>query len=391
MKKPYTDPIYVGEGAAEKLAAYVNEKFPGCCGITVCDENTLKYADRLPAAVRVIYKNGVVATDTDAQDIINAVKKNDGLGKKTGYLIACGSGTVHDLTRFAGHAMGMPFISFPTAASVDGFVSSIAAMTLKGRKDSVPSTPPIALFADNAVYGDAPTKLTASGVGDIVGKYISLLDWRIASILGIDAMDEEIFDMEEKTVLDVMKLRPSDEGFTEKVMRCLVTSGMSIQYYGSSRPASGAEHHLSHLWEMKCINGETGALHGEQVGVSTLIVLDLYKKALENGIHLIPKSGKLNHGYLEPVYGKITDGIIEENTPNPLDRLTDDDVQANIEGINALVKALPDTETVRAYMKEVGCKTTLAEIGLPDSEEFRAKTLEFAPYVRKRLTLLKML
>lgn len=392
MKKPYTDPIYIGKGATERLKKYVEEHFTGNFGITVCDENTVKYTGTLPTFTKVIFPDGVVATDTDAEKIVETVKETEEFfKKKAGYLIACGSGTVHDLTRFAAHKMHMPFISFPTAASVDGFVSSIAAMTIKGRKDSVPSTPPVALFADNDVYEDAPMRLTASGVGDIVGKYTSLLDWRISSILGVDPMDEEIFTLEENTVEDVMKLRPADEGYVEKVMKCLVTSGMCIQYYGNSRPASGSEHHLSHLWEMKCINEETGALHGEQVGVSTLIVLEKYKKALKEGIHLVPKAHLLNHAYLEPVYGKITDGIIEENTPNPLDTLTENDIASHCDAIASLVEKLPSAEYIRNYMISAGCKTTLSELGLPDTAEFAARTLEFAVYARKRLTLLRII
>ena len=394
MKKPYTDPIYIGEGANERLYEFLRERFGADAdhGITVCDENTERFCYNLPPIMRVVYEDGVVATDVDAIEISNAADDcESAFGYRPSYLIACGSGSVHDLTRYAAHDMGIPFISYPTAPSMDGFVSAIAAMTINGRKVSYPSTPPVALFADPEVFCTAPTRLTASGVGDIVGKYISILDWKVADILGVDKMDSEICALVEEALDTVMKMSPSDEGYTEKVLRCLVLSGLSIQYYGSSRPASGSEHHLSHLWEMHCMNGHTDALHGEQVGVSTLLVLEKYKSLLDRGIVFSGKRDKICPEYLKEVYGDITKGIIEENTPYPLDGV-DGELSAEKEAkIRALIEELPSVDFIRDYLRSVGAKTTLSELGLPDNSDFAAKSLEFAPYVRRRLTLLKLI
>jgi glycerol-1-phosphate dehydrogenase [NAD(P)+] len=204
-------------------------------------------------------------------------------------------------------------------------------------------------------------------------------------------MDSEICALVEEALDTVMKMSPSDEGYTEKVLRCLVLSGLSIQYYGSSRPASGSEHHLSHLWEMHCMNSPTDALHGEQVGVSTLLVLEKYKSLLESGIRFIPKRDNICAEYLSPVYGGITEGIIEENTPYPLDGV-DGELSPEAElKIRELIEGLPSVEFIRDYLKSVGAKTTLSELGLPDSDDFAQKSLEFAPYARRRLTLLKLI
>lgn len=394
MKKPYTDPIYIGEGATERLYDFLRERFGDCAdqGITVCDENTERFCYNLPPIMRVVYGDGVHATDINASEIADAAADcESAFGYRPSYLIACGSGSVHDLTRYAAHDMGIPFISYPTAPSMDGFVSAIAAMTIDGRKVSYPSTPPIALFADPDVFCTSPARLTASGVGDIVGKYISILDWKVADILGVDRMDSEICALVEEALDTVMKMSPNDEGYTEKVLRCLVLSGLSIQYYGSSRPASGSEHHLSHLWEMHCMNSPTDALHGEQVGVSTLLVLEKYKSLLNSGIRFVSKRDRVCTDYLKGVYGDITEGIIEENTPYPLDGV-DGELSPEAETkIRELIEGLPSVEFIRDYLKSVGAKTTLSELGLPDSDDFAQKSLEFAPYARRRLTLLKLI
>ena len=110
--------------------------------------------------------------------------------------VACGSGSLHDIVRYTACEDDVPFYSYPTAASVDGFVSGIAAMTIRGTKVSYPSRPPIALYADPAVFAGAPERLTASGVGDLLGKYICLADWKIARILTGEEICPELMALE---------------------------------------------------------------------------------------------------------------------------------------------------------------------------------------------------
>ena len=151
------------------MRLWLGSRFAGRPGLAVCDANTRRYAAAaLPGMPAVVYDAGVTATDTEAQKITGAIAAD------TPYLVACGSGTVHDLTRYAAHAAGLPFVSYPTAASVDGFVSGIAAMTIGGRKVTYPSTPPVALFADSDIF--ARTAACGFRVGDIVGNG-SLFDW----------------------------------------------------------------------------------------------------------------------------------------------------------------------------------------------------------------------
>lgn len=354
--------------------------------LVVCDANTLRYTETAFGDTRrIVFEGDAAATDTGAQRITDAASRTH-----TGCLAACGAGTIHDLTRYAAHGLALPFVSFPTAASVDGFVSNVAAMTVGGRKVTFPSTAPAALFADPDIYAAAPPELTASGVGDIVGKYISLFDWKTGHMITGEPFDEEIYALEEEAVRRVMQTGAGSPGFTELVMDCLILSGMAIQYMGNSRPASGAEHHLSHLWEMHCINPPAPALHGEKVGVSTLLVLEEYRRLAAEGIRFGIPDGYFSHAYLEPVYGPLTDGIIGENTPDPFAGITPARIAEYAPELTELIGKLPEPEFIRAYLKKCGAKTTLGEIGLPETGEFISLSLRYAPFVRRRLTLLKL-
>lgn len=115
-----------------------------------------------------------------------------------------------------------------------------------------------------------------------MGKYIALADWKIASILSKEYYCAEVVNLETKavrTVKDNLKeIAAGEEEACEKLMYALVLSGLAMQMTGNSRPASGAEHHLVHLWDMEVVNGHLDALHGEKVSAGTMLVLLEYKK-----------------------------------------------------------------------------------------------------------------
>ena len=138
---------------------------------------------------------------------------------------------------------------------------------------------------------------------------------------------------------------------------------------------------------MNCINEEINALHGEKVGVSTLLVLKKYKSCKKTVF--IPKS--LEPDFLRPVYGRLTEGIIEENTPDPLSGITQKRLNAASDEIGRLIDELPGTEKIKKFLLSVNAKTTLGELGLPNTPDFAEKSLKYAPYVRRRLTMLKII
>lgn len=203
-------------------------------------------------------------------------------------LIAIGSGTIHDLTRYCAAKRSIPFVSCPTAASVDGFCSSVAALTLNQCKKTVPAVAPTLVIADIDVIKNAPLYLAKSGFGDMVGKYIALSDWKIAHILTGEYYCPRIANVTAQAVnavvQSVSKIAERDEQAFEELTYGLILSGLAMQMIGNSRPASGAEHHISHLIEMAPagLHISSEALHGEKVGVGTLLVAGEYQRMTRN-------------------------------------------------------------------------------------------------------------
>ncbi|MCI8388475.1 MAG: sn-glycerol-1-phosphate dehydrogenase [Clostridiales bacterium] len=399
-----TDTAVIGSDATKKLAEYANERYKRI--LFVCDNNTAKYLDY--AASGLIYADAVILRPDSHANEIGVVPVFDHVKNNEPYdcLIACGSGSIHDITRYCADKLSLPFISYPTAASVDGFVSTVAAMTWNGQKLSTPAAPPVALFADDNVYTDAPARLTASGIGDILGKYTALCDWKIANILTGEFICPEIYGIMESALRKLEelleakasgKISENDIDYTHLVMESLVFAGLSMQLQGNSRPASGSEHHMSHLWEMHLINQPTTALHGEQVGAASLILANFYHNKLDEGYSFkrdIDLAATFDRSYIEPIFGELTDGILAENlSDNKLEtsslnfKITD---EAAALAKAELSKLIEPTKLER-YLKIAGAPSTLSELSLPDDQDFIEKSLAFAPYVRKRLTLLKIL
>ena len=151
-------------------------------------------------------------------------------------LVAIGAGTIHDLTRYAATEYDIPFVSVPTAASVDGFAANVAALTLDGLKKTVAGVSPRWILADTDIFAAAPSRLTASGVSDFLGKYISILDWKIAHLITDEYICEEVCDLLEKALRDVSRvlddIRFGDREAIEKLMYALIKSGFSGQAEG---------------------------------------------------------------------------------------------------------------------------------------------------------------
>ena len=170
-------------------------------------------------------------------------------------MIAVGSGTIHDITRFCAYTKGIPLVSCPTAASVDGFCSSVAAMTWDGFKKTFTAVAPKLVVADLDVISKAPMFLTKSGFGDMVGKFIALADWKIAHALTGEYFCPTIHDITlaatKAVVNSTESIKNGDIAAYEKLTYGLLMSGLAMQLLGNSRCASGAEHHISHLIEMQ--------------------------------------------------------------------------------------------------------------------------------------------
>ncbi|KIO67960.1 Glycerol-1-phosphate dehydrogenase [Caldibacillus thermoamylovorans] len=281
-------------------------------------------------------------------------------------LIAVGSGTIHDIVRFVGHKMNIPFISVPTAASVDGFTSKGAPLILRGVKQTIQTAAPIAVFADIDVIKAAPREMAAAGFGDILGKYTSLLDWEISKLVGNEPFHEGAASLTRKAletcVEYVEEISNADEKGITILVNALIESGLVMQILDYSRPASGAEHHLSHYWEMYLLKtNQKQLLHGAKVGVATTMIVELYKKNWKK----LLRSERIKN----TVYGN---GIEQYG-----------------EYIFSVIEKLPTPDELKKLLEKVGGPTTVEELGIP--QEVVIESLNEAYHLRDRCTGLLLL
>ncbi len=312
-------------------------------------------------------------------------------------ILAVGSGTIHDIARFCAHERGIRFVSVPTAASVDGFCSTVAAMTWYGYKKTLPAVAPELVVADTDIIKKAPVELVRSGVGDIMAKYIALAEWKIAHLTTGEYLCPRILDIMRQAADTVTESVPGllegrDEAF-ESVTYALVMSGIAMQMMGNSRPASGAEHHISHMIEMgpEALEVRFPAMHGEKTGVGSVLAAREYERlaAVEDIRPAIRDYAPLDEERCRAFFGeRLMEGVLAENEKDCLAAVTPERLAEAWPEIRQILSEIPSSEKLYALLERLGAKRTLEDIGVSSGELDRV--LEFSPLVRNRLTLMRM-
>ena len=396
--------ICIEAGAASRLVdILVNFQNP----VFICDSNTRAAAE--PFLEEEFKDYPVIELNPrglqpDNRGIKKVMKQLDycdrGLSSvSVDVLVAIGSGTIHDLTRYAATEYDIPFVSVPTAASVDGYAANVVCLTWDGMKKTIPGVSPRWILADTEIFARAPKRLTASGVSDLLGKYTAILDWRVSHLVTGEYICEDICELLERAIKDVDReledIRNGEWDAVEKLMYALVLSGLAMQMAGSPRPVSGAEHMAAHFWDMTDPKGDRGTLHGEEVGVALGLVAEHYKKlerAIRHGMVKVRSDSArgLEMELLEKTFEdtEVLDGVLADNDPNPLDEIDLEKLEEQLGEIQDLIHDLPDSYEILQKLNEAGCVTRPEEIGL--TREMIENTLQVSPYVRNRMTLLRL-
>lgn len=378
--------------------------------LLVADRNT--YAVQGAAVAAALRQQGfdlkqVVFTHAevvaDAHHILRVLVEYDRTERT---FIAVGSGTITDITRFASHRTQNVFISLPTAPSVDGFASIGAPLIIGGVKTTVISHAPIAIFADIQVLSAAPRAMIAAGFGDMLGKITSIADWRLGHLLWNEPYDESIAQRTlQAAQLCIDQAAEIGAGTPEgirRLMEALIESGYCMLDFGSSRPASGSEHHYSHVWEMKLLReNRLALLHGAKVGVATILVAGLYERikqlARPDVVDLLEAATLPDRAQqieeIRLAYGDLSDEISKEQAPFlNLSEATYGDLKAQIltrwPQVQAIAAQVPDAQTFRSLLQQVHGPTTVQELGLTAAEQTLVE--ENAHYLRNRFTVRKL-
>jgi glycerol-1-phosphate dehydrogenase [NAD(P)+] len=402
-------PFYLGDNAVNELINYC-EAHDRRDFFLIADRNTYPILGQaIEQALQakgwdvksVVYQQHEVVPDEVF--IVQALDKVDWVERT---FLAVGSGVITDITRFVSHRTRRPFISLPTAPSVDGFTSPSASLVLDRIKKTVISQPPEAIFAHLPTLASAPQTMIAAGYGDILGKAIALADWKLGHLLWDEPYSSEIAARVCNTlntcVAATDEIGAASPDGIRKLMDALIDSGLCMLDFGNSRPAAGAEHYMSHFLEMKFLaEGRPAVLHGAKVALCSLSVAELYDRlrqltraeAAERLRTIALPDRNTDIQRIRQVYGPIADSLVIEQAPflnltvhgyaQLKGRVLD-----NWDEIQALTADVPCPEELADLLLRAGGSTNPADLTLQPGEIEQA--LHHSHLFRNRFTVCKL-
>jgi glycerol-1-phosphate dehydrogenase [NAD(P)+] len=212
--------------------------------------------------------------------------------RSTGALgVAVGSGTINDLVKLASGELGRRYAVVGTAASMDGYSGFGAPISQNGVKITMPCPAPAAVLIDLDVAAAAPSTMVASGYGDLAAKIPAGADWILADAAGLDPIDPLAWELVQSGVTEALAqpeaLAAGDPNAYTGLVSGLILSGLAMQVYRGTRPASGADHYFSHLWELDHLGAhqDPPLSHGFKVAIGTLAMCAFYERFLARDLN----------------------------------------------------------------------------------------------------------
>ncbi len=400
--------IDIEKGALKRLPGLIQEM--GYAHVfMVCDVNTWEAAGKaveellcsrgIDHKYLVIQEKELVPDEKAAGTVITAFPG------KTDLILAVGSGTLNDLCKFISFQVGVDYMVCATAPSMDGFASVGAALITNHVKTTYDAHVPVAIIGDTEVLSQAPMEMIVAGLGDILGKYTCLMDWKMAHLIEGEYYCEKIADMVRQAVTVVAeqssRIKDRNPEAVKAITEALVLTGVAMSFVGNSRPASGSEHHLSHYWEMQFqMEGKKPVLHGIKVGVGLLTVLNMYRRLAQEKVDFSAlKELEFDKDAWKAkvceCYKDAAEGILaleeecgknsQEKRLKRLERL--EEVWPEL--VSLISEELPDLEEMRQMLEEPGAPVTPQQIGI--SMKQVKDGIILAKEVRNRFTILQIL
>ena len=321
-------------------------------------------------------------------------------------VMGVGSGVINDIGKLVAATSRLPYIIVGTAPSMDGYASATSSMTVQGLKVSLPSKCADVIVGDVDILCQAPMKMMASGLGDMMAKYVSIAEWRIATAITGEYYCERVAALVRDALRRCMDnadgLLRRDPQAVAAVFEGLVIGGVAMTYAGVSRPASGMEHYLSHVWDMRgAAFGTPVELHGVQCALGTLQCLRIYEKltALTPDrhkalAHAAAYDGEAWEKTLRDFLGKGAESMIAlEKIEGKYDRGRHaqrlEVILAKWEEICCIVtEELPAAAWLEAQMVALGLPTTMEQIG--QSEDLFPLTFACGKDIRDKYVLARL-
>ena len=401
--------VVSGMGVLEKLPEEVR-LLGGSKVFLLSDRNTWSVAGERAAAV--LAGAGIAVTafsfpedqpEPDEHSVGAAVMHMDA---SCDLVVAVGSGVVNDIGKILSALSRLPYIIVATAPSMDGYASATSSMNRSGLKISLPSRCADTIIGDGEILCQAPMKLLRSGIGDMLAKYISICEWRIAHLLLGEYYCEEVAALTRDAVAQCVDhadglLQRKPEAVMA-VFEGLIIGGVAMNYAGLSRPASGVEHYISHVLDMRDVEFGTGAeLHGIQCAMGTYLAAGLYEKLKtitpdrEKGLRFAKGfDGEAWNCVLRDMLGKGAESMIElEKKERKYDA---DRHEERLEKLLALwprilaivEQEIPSAAFFDSLYQKLSLPKTLAEIG--QDEKLLPRVLRCTKDIRDKYVLSRL-
>ncbi len=408
-----TRSLELGQNILGCVPGMFQKYFDGRAALVVSDSNTYSAAGQ--AVLGAIRECGLptlepfVFTDDDLYAEHRFVQRlEESLGKHSAIPIAVGAGTINDVVKLAAHRCGRQYLCVATAASMDGYTAYGSSITYEGSKQTFDCPAPIGVIADLEVIAAAPAEMKAWGYADLIAKVTAGADWIVADLLGVEPIVELPWNIVQgglrQAVCDPAGIASGTPEALTGLVEGLMLGGFAMQAMRSSRPASGAEHQFSHLWDMQhhTYNGQAPS-HGQKVGVATVAVTALYEQLLDCPRMPISPAEAVALWPSAAAHAQAIDALFDDPT---LRELAQRETQAKAIDRDALLVQLTQLEQrwpelcdrlreqlipldqLQDMLRQVGAPTEPEQIGI--TAERLQQSFRQAQMIRRRFTVLDL-
>jgi glycerol-1-phosphate dehydrogenase [NAD(P)+] len=409
-----THHLLVGTGVLNNVGNQLEQAFGRQAVVVVADDNTYAVAGKTVyehlRSAEWMLTEPVVFPGTPAlyADFENVVALEEKLRATSAVPVVVGSGTLNDITKLAAHRAGRQYMCVSTAASMDGYTAFGAAITRDGFKQTMMCPAPRAVVADLDTLANAPAQMNSAGYGDLLGKVTAGADWILADALEIEPIEKNVWSLVQDSLRDwtgrPQEVHAGDRQAIENLFEGLILSGVAMQIYHTSRTASGSEHQFSHLWEMQALAHDSAPVpHGFKVGVGSIAIAALYELVLARDLTRLD-SDALCHAWPSreeverTVQQRHNDPKLAENAVQQslAKYIPPEQLRQRLLGIQErwpvikerLERQLMTAEHIRALLRDAGCPTKPAEVGISAAQLRETYTL--ARTIRSRYTVLDL-
>ena len=355
------DYVYIEKGAISRLKEICKEYSNV---LIVADENTFGAAGEKTLSAlddkqikKVIFTGAKVLVPDEIA--IDKVTENI---NDVDLIIGIGSGVIQDLCKYVSHFNNIPYMVVATAPSMDGYASDGAAMITGGMKVTYKAGLPRAIIADTEVLCHAPMEMLKAGYGDIIGKFSALNDWKLSHCINNEYFCDYIYNLTDEQIDRTLRLASGilerREESVKTLMEALVIIGIMMSFAGSSRPASGSEHHLSHFFEITGIIDNTEYFpHGIDVAYSTIVTTELREKIVSKKFpsKMYRSTREELENKIEAIYKQSAKGCLE--LQDKVGNYTADRIDTYLkkeEEIKAILEEVPASEDIYDMLDLVG-------------------------------------